>query len=109
MSLYGPPDDYFIEGPLDCPVCVDGIELEGNECEDCHGPVCPKHGCPRCSDMEKARVYCSGPYCGNYLRAGVTPVMYGGRTFCSEACKDGAIQDDKSVLEQEMGWDDYNE
>jgi len=45
------------EGPLDCPVCHDGVELDGPDCgvDPFHGPVCPKHGCIVCGDLEKQR------------------------------------------------------
>jgi hypothetical protein len=45
-----------VEGPLDCPICADGVELDGPECEK-HGVTCPKHGCVVCNDLEKQRMF----------------------------------------------------
>ena len=49
-------DDAFgHEGPLDCPVCNDGEELDGPDCEKCANVTCIKHGCIVCQDLEKQR------------------------------------------------------
>lgn len=69
MSIFGwslPPgctqrhiDEAFgVEGPLDCPICNDGVELDGPDCPVqplAHGVTCPKHGCIVCGDLEKQR------------------------------------------------------
>ena len=64
MSIFGwdlPPgcsmrdiEDAQGEGLLDCPVCADGVEMEGPDCsvDDAHGPTCPKHGCVACQGLE---------------------------------------------------------
>lgn len=75
-----------VEGPMDCPVCVDGKELDGDECPKCGNVTCPTHGCVVCQDLEKQRVYCAGPFCGDYLRAGKPVLEHEGRKFCSERC-----------------------
>ena len=43
------------EGPLDCPVCNDGVEMDGPDCEKCANVTCTKHGCIVCQDLEKQR------------------------------------------------------
>jgi hypothetical protein len=87
------------EGPMDCPVCVDGVELAGDDCLQCGNVTCTVHGCVECQKLEAQRVYCQGMWCGDYLRAGVTPVVdylragvtpvvdEQGRRFCSEQCR----------------------
>lgn len=48
---------FGVEGPLDCPVCLDGVEMSGPDCtvDPKHGVTCPKHGCVTCGDLEKQR------------------------------------------------------
>jgi hypothetical protein len=94
------------EGPIDCPVCVDGVELSGSDCEKdpyTHGPTCPKHGCVFCQDLEKQRVYCQGPFCGDYIHADVALVE---GKYCSESCRQ-AMADIRHVdaLRQLQGYD----
>ena len=49
-------DDAFgHEDPLDCPVCSDGAEMDGPDCEKCANVTCTKHGCIVCQDLEKQR------------------------------------------------------
>ena len=77
------------EGPLDCPVCVDGVDLQGPDCSKDplnHGVTCPTHGCLVCGDLEKKRIWCASPLCSDYIRAGVVPVTRNGKTYCSEPC-----------------------
>jgi len=43
------------EGPLDCPVCNDGVEMNGPDCAVCGYVTCGKHGCVTCQELEKLR------------------------------------------------------
>jgi hypothetical protein len=76
------------EGPMDCPVCTDGVELDGPDCtvDPNHGVTCPKHGCISCQNLESKREYCAT--CGNYLMS-THPVFTddAGKKFCSEQCR----------------------
>jgi hypothetical protein len=43
------------DGPLDCPICADEVELS-EECPTCkQDMLCPKHGCVACLELEKRR------------------------------------------------------
>jgi hypothetical protein len=75
-------DQFGAEGPLDCPICADGNELDTDADLD---PFCPTHG-KITAALEAQRVYCAGPSCGNYIRGGVTPIEHDGKKFCSDAC-----------------------
>jgi hypothetical protein len=44
-----------IEGPLDCPICLDGVEMDGADCAVCGNVTCAQHGCVFCQDLEKQR------------------------------------------------------
>ena len=78
---------YGVEGPLDCPVCVDGVELAGVDCPKCGNVTCAKHGCVVCLDLEKQRKYCSG-MCGDYIHADMPKIEdEQKRVFCSEQCR----------------------
>ena len=49
-------DDAFgVEGPLDCPICNDGLEMAGEECAECGYVSCKIHGCVECQRLEKLR------------------------------------------------------
>ena len=93
-----------VEEPLDCPVCVDGVELDGPDCtvDANHGPTCPKHGCVTCGNLEKQRVYCG--FCGDYLRVENPVVERNGAKFCSETCAKEAygdvIEHEESIIQQ---------
>ena len=43
------------EGLLDCPVCNDGVEMNGPDCADCRYVTCGKHGCVTRQELEKLR------------------------------------------------------
>ena len=78
------------EGPLDCPVCCDGKEMDGPDCTkepEVHGVTCKIHGCVFCNDLEIHRVYCHGTFCGGYVNR-QNVVMWNEKTFCSQACAD---------------------
>lgn len=77
-----------VDGPYDCPICADGVELEAS-CPVCkQDMVCSKHGCVECQKLESKRKYCQGPFCGDYIRAGITPVERDGKIYCSEVCSE---------------------
>jgi hypothetical protein len=79
------------DGPLDCPICANGEELAGSDCPHCASPICETHGCPVCDGTETKRRYCSGPFCGDYLRGDSPGIEKDGRLYCSEACAASAV------------------
>ncbi len=120
----------FEDAPLDCPVCADGKELDGPECEvklpcgtckgtgtingdECqhclgaktlhsyHGVTCKIHGCIVCNNLNPKREYCQGPYCDcNYIRKDQPSFEYDNKKFCSEYCKNTYIQEVNRANEQ---------
>jgi len=85
------------EGPMDCPICVNGVELNGEDCPVCSNIMCSLHGCVVCNNLEKQRKYCAA-ICGDYIHsAGAVTVK--GREYCSQYCADSSKNEEGSCYE----------